>query len=197
MKNECAQLWMRLSPHPHAPYPRPYTPRAVHRSALSFNGSQIRQADGRQCRGCCLLLITAAIHWEKQARIEHHYHVLYIFLFIPLTLRETGSMYSKTNRISFYILHLPHYVFLPVYNTSNICEPQLMARHSKGGGERGVYPVVHVRDRLALNPIRLEDDIREFEMPIKTRLFSEVCERWVGPGLAWLIKRDRYLLTLH
>lgn len=26
--------------------------------------------------------------------------------------------------------------------------------------------VVHVRDRPALNPIRLGDDIREFEMPI-------------------------------
>lgn len=26
--------------------------------------------------------------------------------------------------------------------------------------------VVHVRDLLALNPIRLGDDIREFEMPI-------------------------------
>lgn len=65
MKNEWTQLLMRLSPHTPAPLPAAIA--CVRRSSLSFNGAQIGQADGRQCRGCCLLLITTAIHSEKQA----------------------------------------------------------------------------------------------------------------------------------
>lgn len=57
------------------------------------------------------------------------------------------------------MFYLPYYdfflFFLSVYNSREGI-----------GATLPCGTVVHVRDRPALNPIRLGDDIREFEMPI-------------------------------